>query len=188
MAGLLLMRSTARLGSATALAAWRAGAAMLLAGSIEGQMRQNVARALMIGVALIQGCSAASFQRPKPALDITGKWQGVSVTACGVMLLELARCNARERITFTLFQDGSDISGVYTCAYGTMICQDLNDRGKVVSSSINGSLARLRVEMPDGSSCMFNGTFQTESVVGGFACYQGGGLLEQGSWQAARLF
>jgi len=162
--------------------------AKLLVGSIEGQMRHNVARALMIGVALIQSCSAASFQQPKPALDITGKWQGISITSCGVMLLELARCNARERITFTLFQEGSDVSGVYTCTYGTMICQNLNQNGKVVSSSINGSLARLRVEMPDGSSCMFNGTFQSESVVGGYACYQGGGLLEQGSWQAARLF
>ena len=47
---------------------------------------------------------------------------------------------------------------------------------------------RYRVEMTDGSSCVFNGTFQTESVVGGYACYQGGGLLEEGGWKAARLF
>lgn len=151
-------------------------------------MIRSVAKALMIGFVLIQACSAASSQREAPALDVTGKWQGVTVTACGVMLLELARCNARQVITLTLFQDGSNLSGVYTCAYGTMICRDMNEHGKVVSSSINGSLARLRVEMPDGSSCMFNGTFRSQSVLGGFACYQGGGLLEQGSWQAARLF
>jgi hypothetical protein len=134
-------------------------------------MMRSVAKALMIGFMLIQSCSAASLQREKPALDVTGKWQGVTVTDCGVMLLDKGRCNARERITFTLFQDGSDLSGVYTCAYGTMMCRNMTEKGKVVSSSINGSLARLRVEMPDdGSSCMFNGTFQSESVVGGFAC------------------
>lgn len=152
-------------------------------------MIRSVTKTLMIGFVLIQSCSAASFQPEKPALDVTGKWQGDTVTACGVMLLDKGRCNARERITFTLFQDGADLSGIYTCAYGTMLCRSMNEHGKVVSSSINGSLARLRVEMPeDGSSCVFNGTFRSQLVVGGFACYQGGGLVEQGSWQAARLF
>jgi hypothetical protein len=152
-------------------------------------MIRSLTKALMIGFVLIQSCNAASFQGEKPALDVTGKWQGDTVTECGVMLLDKGRCNARERITFTLFQDGSDLSGVYTCAYGTMLCRNMNEHGKVVSSSINGSLARLRVEMPeDGSSCIFNGRFQSELAVGGFACYQGGGLLEQGIWRAARLF
>jgi hypothetical protein len=151
-------------------------------------MIRSVARTLMIGFVLIQSCSAASFQGENPALDVTGKWQGDTVTTCGEMLLEQGRCNAVERITFTLFQDGSDVSGVYTCAYGTMICRNMNEHGRVVSSSLNGALGRLRVILPDGSSCIFNGTFQSQSVVGGFGCYQGGGLLERGSWQAARLF
>lgn len=147
----------------------------------------TLSKAVIIGLMLMQGCGAASSARPKPTVDVTGRWQGTTITACGVMLLEMGRCNARQRITFTLFQDGSDVTGIYKCAYGTMICRDLNESGKVVSSSVNGSLARLRVVMPDGSSCMFNGNFQDESVVGGFACYQGGGLLEQGSWRAARM-
>jgi len=151
-------------------------------------MIRSVAKVLMIGFVLIQSCSTAFFQSEKPALDITGNWQGDTVTECGMMLMEQGRCAARERITFTLFQDGSDISGVYTCAYGTMICRNMNEHGRVVSSSINGALGRLRVMLPDGSSCIFNGTFRSESVVGGFGCYQGGGLLERGSWQAARLY
>lgn len=151
-------------------------------------MIRGAARLLMFAFVMVQSCGLASMEREKPALDVTGNWQGESVTACGVMLLELARCNAHQSITFTLLQEGSDVTGVYRCAYGTMICRDMNETGKVVASSINGSLGRLRVEMPDGSSCMFNGTFRSQSVVGGFACYQGGGLLEQGSWQAARMF
>jgi hypothetical protein len=151
-------------------------------------MMRSVAKILILGLVVIQSCTTASFQGEKPAFNVTGKWQGDTVTACGMMLVDRGRCNARERITFTLFQEGSDLSGVYTCAYGTMICRNLNEHGKVVSSSINGTLGRLRVEMTDGSSCVFNGTFQTESVVGGYACYQGGGLLEEGGWKAARLF
>ena len=147
-----------------------------------------MANTLVIGLVLIQSCSAAFFQREKPALDLTGKWQGDTVTGCGEILLEQGRCDAVERITFTLFQDGSDVSGVYTCAYGNMNCRNMNEHGRVVSSSVNGALGRLRVMLPDGSSCIFNGTFQSESVVGGFGCYQGGGLLERGIWQAARLF
>ena len=104
------------------------------------------------------------------------------------MLLEQGRCNAVERISFSLFQDGSKLTGVYRCSPGTMVCQNMNDGGQVVASTMEGSLGRIRVELPDGSTCMFNGNFQTESVVGGFGCYQGGGLLEQGSWKATRLF
>jgi hypothetical protein len=145
-------------------------------------------RALLIGYALLQGCGAASFPAQKPTLDVTGNWQGTSVTACGVMLLEQGRCNAVQRISFSLFQDGTKLTGVYKCSVGTMVCQNMNEGGPVVASTLEGSLARIRVELPDGSTCIFNGNFKTESVAGGFGCYQGGGLLEQGRWQATRLF
>ncbi len=151
-------------------------------------MIKTLSRALLIGCALLQACDLISSSAQKPALNVTGNWQGTSVTACGVMLLEQGRCNAVERISFSLFQDGSKLSGVYRCSPGTMVCQNMNDGGQVVASTLEGSLGRIRVELPDGSTCLFNGNFQTESVVGGFGCYQGGGLLEQGSWKATRLF
>ncbi len=146
------------------------------------------AKALLIGLALIQACGMVSSPAQKPNFDVTGTWGGTSITNCGVLLYDKYRCNAMQRITFTLFQDGSDLSGVYSCSYGTMVCFNMNDKGRIVSSTLNGSLARMRVMMPDGSSCIFNGTFRPESAVGGFACYQGGGLLEQGGWQATRLY
>jgi len=151
-------------------------------------MIKTLSRALLIGYALLQACAAISSPALRPTLNVTGNWQGTSVTACGVMLLEQGRCNAVERISFSLFQDGSKLTGVYRCSPGTMVCQNMNEGGPVVASTLEGSLGRIRVELPDGSSCMFNGNFKTESVVGGFGCYQGGGLLEQGSWQATRLF
>jgi hypothetical protein len=107
---------------------------------------------------------------------------------CGKLLMERSRCEAEENITFTLFQDGTDVSGTYHCSFGTMICRNMNDTGSVTSSSVSGSLARLRVMLPDGSSCIFDGNFGAESGAGNFFCYQGGGLLEQGIWKVARLY
>jgi hypothetical protein len=145
-------------------------------------------RVWLAGCAIAQACSALAAPHPKPDLNITGNWQGTSITACGVMLLEQGRCNAVQNISFSLFQDGTAISGIYRCSIGTMICRNMNDGGQVVSSTLEGSLGRLRVELPDGSTCIFNGNFKSETVAGGFGCYQGGGLLEQGSWRATRLF
>src|SRR5215469_6215838 len=132
---------------------------------------------------------APQFGDPeKPAVNVTGTWQGNTVTSCGKMLYEQGRCGAVELITFTLFQDGADVKGIYRCAFGTMVCRNMNDSGRVVSSSVSGSLARLRVMLRDGSSCMFDGHFKDESAAGSFLCYQGGGLLEQGRWKVARLY
>lgn len=146
------------------------------------------ANALLAGFLIVQGCAALYPAPEKPAIDITGSWQGNTITSCGVMLLEKGRCAARELVTFTLFQNGSDINGVYRCATGTMVCRSMNESGRVVSSSIAGSLARLRVMLPDGSSCMFDGHFRSQSAAGAFFCYQGGGLIEEGQWKLARLY
>ena len=145
-------------------------------------------RILLLGLLAVQACGAAVFKSPAPTVDVTGTWQGSSITSCGVMLLDKFRCAAVERITFTLFQEGDRVNGTYHCAIGTMICRNLNDSGSVVSSSVSGSLARLRVMLPDGSSCMFDGHFSTDRAGGNFFCYQGGGLLEQGAWKVARLY
>jgi hypothetical protein len=143
---------------------------------------------LWLGLLAIQACNAAAFQQPKPSVDVTGTWQGSSITSCGKMLADQSRCEAKQLITFTLFQDGPDVNGTYHCATGSMICREMNDSGRVVSSSVSGSLARLRVMLPDGSSCLFDGHFQSESAMGNYFCYQGGGLLEEGIWKVARLY
>jgi len=151
-------------------------------------MTRALPGALLSGLLMIQSCGSLIPPPDKPSIDITGTWQGSTVTSCGVMLLEKGRCAATERITFTLFQNGADVNGIYRCAIGTMICRNMNNSGKVVSSSVTGSLARLRVMLPDGSSCMFDGHFRSLSAAGSFFCYQGGGLVEQGRWNLARLY
>jgi hypothetical protein len=143
---------------------------------------------VLTGLMLITAC-AANYPKPeRPALDITGTWEGTTITDCGMVLLEQGRCMAMERVTFTFFQQGSDLSGFYTCRPGTTVCRNMNVSGKVVSSTLEGSLARIRVMHPDGSSCIYNAHFRSQSAAGGFACYQGGGILEQGRWKVSRAY
>jgi hypothetical protein len=152
-------------------------------------MIKSLSRFLLLALLAIQACGVAAFQYEKPTVNVTGTWRGTTTTYCGVMLLEKGRCGAVERISFTLFQNGADVNGTYHCAIGNMICRNMDDSGAVVSSSVTGSLARLRVMLSsDGSSCIFDGHFQQESAGGSFFCYQGGGLVEQGQWKVARLY
>jgi|SRR5579885_609877 hypothetical protein len=153
-------------------------------------MASKIGKSVLLALLMVQGCSAAALQWEKPTVDVTGTWQGASVTSCGAWtLVDHTRCGAVQRISFTLFQDGADVKGTYHCAIGTMVCRNLADSGQVVSSSVTGSLARLRVMLSqDGSSCIFDGHFQAESGGGAFFCYQGGGLLEEGHWKVARVF
>ena len=152
-------------------------------------MIKTLSRFLLLGLLVIEACSAAAFQPEKPTVNVTGTWRGTTTTNCGVMLLEKGRCGAVQRISFTLFQDGADVKGTYRCAVGTMVCRSMDDSGPVVSSSVSGTLARLRVMLTtDGSSCIFDGHFQQESAGGSFFCYQGGGLVEEGQWQVARWY
>jgi hypothetical protein len=68
-------------------------------------MAKSLFRSLLLALLLMQACSAAALQPEKPTVNVTGTWQGATVTSCGVMLLEKGRCGAVQRITFTLFQN-----------------------------------------------------------------------------------
>lgn len=152
-------------------------------------MFKTMARFLFLGLLTVEACAAAALQADKPTVNVTGTWRGTTKTYCGVLLLEKGRCGAVQRVTFTLFQDGADVKGTYHCSIGNMVCRNMDDSGPVVSSSVSGSLARLRVVLTnDGSSCLFDGHFQEASAGGSYFCYQGGGLVEQGQWQLARWY
>ncbi|HKD66381.1 MAG TPA: hypothetical protein VKB84_06035 [Candidatus Binataceae bacterium] len=148
-------------------------------------MLRTLYRSVLLVLLATQACGTV---QEKPTVDVTGTWQGSTVTSCGVILFDKGRCGAVQRITLTLFQEGADVNGTYRCVFGTMVCRNMNDGGRVVSSSVMGSLARLRVMLPDGSSCLFDGHFNADSAGGNFFCYQGAGLVEQGEWKVARLY
>lgn len=141
---------------------------------------------LFAGCALSRGSSA----KP-PVLDVSGVWEGASkVTPCGFTQAE-SMCNTVNRITLALVQKESTITGSYRCGYGNYICRDggLDLAGYIATGAIAGRRISMRVMIPaDVSSCMFYGRFEARRAFGSYSCYQGGGIVEQGIWEAARLY
>jgi hypothetical protein len=139
--------------------------------------------------------SSAAAPPPQTASGIengasaAGVWQGTTLATCAAFAYLPSRCNAEQKVTITLLQspDGR-FTGRYTCAYGNMDCYDANYTGKVIEAILNGSRLSIRVIMPDGTSCIYTGMNVNQSINGGYTCYQGGGLIEQGSWQARRSY
>jgi hypothetical protein len=138
-------------------------------------------------IVLVFTCTAiqASEKRSYAGTSVAGGadiWTGTTrVTPC---FFPSARCNAVNNVTFSFVPKGNDIKGRFTCAYGTLNCRNggADDTGKIVSGSISGNLIRFSVIVPaDVSNCYYNGKLTSSTTIhGGYACYQGGGLLEQG--------
>jgi hypothetical protein len=134
--------------------------------------------------------SAIIAARAQPAGDFTGLWKGtIRVFPCRPGL-ERGRCNAVNNITFTIIQDGSKISGHYTCSIGNYICRNGNadKTGKIVSGDADGRNIRFNVMIPDDvSSCRYNGiSLAPGQMRGSYTCYQGGSIAEQGSFNVTR--
>jgi len=119
----------------------------------------------------------------------TGVWQGSTLASCVPFAHFMSRCDAEQVVTITLLQspDGK-FTGRYTCAYGNMDCFHANDTGKVMNATITGKRMNIRVLMPDGTSCIYTGVNVNQTINGGYTCYQGGGLIEEGSWKAHRSY
>ena len=119
------------------------------------------------------------------SVGVLGTWEGTSVARCPGS--SPGRCNAQQKVSITLQEaNNSTIAGSYTCAYGNQTCLRQNNTGTVAAVRQTGSRITFRVIMPDGTSCIFTGNVANHTISGGYSCYSGGGLLEQGSWLAHR--
>jgi hypothetical protein len=123
------------------------------------------------------------------ASSVSGVWQGTTLATCAAFVSIPSRCNAEQKVTIRLTETpGGGFTGTYSCAYGNMDCYDANYSGKVIAASVDGSRLSIRVLMPDATSCVFSGTDTDQNINGGYTCYQGGTLIEQGTWQAHRSY
>ena len=139
----------------------------------------------------IQACTSVNdqAQTPRVTADIGGQWSGISVASCIPFQTPSGRCNAQQKVTFSFVQNESGWSGSYSCAYGNMVCRNGNDLGQVASVTSSGSdFTLIRVQLSDGTSCLFKGIFQKTKVNGVYSCYGGAAVIEQGSWRASRDF
>jgi hypothetical protein len=118
-----------------------------------------------------------------------GVWQGTTLASCAAFAHLPSRCNAEQVVTITLLPGPKGkLTGRYTCAYGNMDCFHMNDTGRVMDVSLAGTRMNVRVIMPDATSCIYTGMNVNETINGGYSCYQGGGLIEEGSWRARRSY
>jgi hypothetical protein len=121
--------------------------------------------------------------------DFAGVWQGTTLASCAAFAHLPSRCDAEQKVTITLLQGANGkFSGSYTCAYGNMDCYHENTTGKVIDVTTARARMTIRVIMPDATSCIYTGLDVNQTVNGGYTCYQGGGLIEEGSWQARRSY
>ena len=117
---------------------------------------------------------------------MVGVWQGLTLANCSTSPEN--RCNAQQKITLTMIEGDSGLTGYYRCAYGTMNCYNMNETGKIVSATLNGGQMTARVAMPDGTSCIYTGRTSGNDINGGYSCYGGGGQIESGSWRGQRSY
>ena len=124
----------------------------------------------------------------------TGLWEGTSTATCLPFQPDITRCNAVQKITLRMFQEGSKLTGQYTCAPGNIVCRDSNTTGTIADGKVRDGNAGLRVMLPDGSSCLFNGrpsagvTAPAVRLTGSYFCMQGGGFIERGSFRVERSY
>ncbi len=148
---------------------------------------------LMLAVALFEGSGirpAGAQPAPAQPAGFTGIWKGTLRVGPCMAMRNSSRCNAINKISFTIIQDDSKVSGHYTCAIGTQICRNGNadNTGKIVGGNVSGNTIRFSVIVPaDVSSCQYNGVTQAPGQMrGAYTCYQGGSLEEQGSFEVSR--
>jgi hypothetical protein len=119
---------------------------------------------------------------------ITGVWEGTSVADCsGVRIADMGRCEAMQNITFTMFQEGGDVSGYYRCAFGTQECRNLAETGVIKNGIMEGRRLMMRVMLDDGSMCYFTGIPAGDRLDGRYSCMNSG-LYEAGRFRTQRSY
>jgi hypothetical protein len=195
---------------------------LILAGKISVQARGKISDKIswwpaLAALAMLAGCAAGESQpytpsRAEPVAQaspsaesgaageagFTGLWEGTSTATCMPLQPDITRCNAQVKITLQMFQQGSKLTGRYGCAFGNMVCRDSNTTGTISDGKVREGGVGMRVMLPDGSSCLFNGRPSSNAqnqqsgsqnqLTGSYFCMQGGGYIEQGRFQVERNY
>jgi hypothetical protein len=136
------------------------------------------------------GSGALTAQSESPAMQaVTGHWEGVTSADCiGDTTANPGRCHAMQNITLTMLQQGDEITGYYTCAFGNQVCRNLNESGVIRRGVMTGRRLLMRVMLGDGSMCFFTGMPMGGVMEGRYSCLQGGGIVERGAFRTERSY
>jgi hypothetical protein len=119
---------------------------------------------------------------------VSGVWQGISISDCVGEPADPGRCSAMQRITLTMFQQGATVTGFYKCAYGNQVCRHMDETGVIRNGTLKSTRLMMRIMHEDGSMCFFTGRPDGDRFEGGYECLQGGGIVEQGTFQTRRTY
>jgi len=122
------------------------------------------------------------------ARGVSGVWQGISISDCVGEPSDPGRCSAMQRITLTMFQQGTEVTGFYKCAFGNQMCRHLDEAGVIHNGTLKSTRLMMRIMHEDGSMCFFTGRPDGDRFEGGYECLQGGGIVEQGTFQTRRTY
>jgi len=164
----------------------------------DGPAQRSIARLGLALAIFIVGSCAASPPHGKPledtagqrhaTMDVSGLWQGTTRVLCIPGTYEPGRCDAVNKIIFSILQEDHDLSGRYRCQTGNMVCRNegITNSG-AIKGTLEGQRLSFRVYLPgDGSSCLYSGRMSYTSAGGTYNCYQGAGLVETGQWHVNR--
>jgi hypothetical protein len=97
-----------------------------------------------------------------PIINMAGTWKGTATSA--------VTKNATN-ITLVLAQIGSDVSGSYSCAAGTVAC--IRPKGeftaRINQSNFTGGVVFIDI-IPSGPSCSLHGSFSDETLIAQYTC------------------
>jgi hypothetical protein len=94
-------------------------------------------------------------------------------------------------IEFKISKRDSKLDGAYRCSAATMACRNANDVGQIIAGTVSARvLSDMRVVLPDGSNCVFNGEVLAQGRIlsGNYVCQAAGEIVEDGTWEARRQF
>jgi hypothetical protein len=145
--------------------------------------RKAIRIVLLLAATLAPATALPAERTPQ---KVTSYWTGTTEAGCGALVTNPARCGAVQNITLTLVEEGSKITGSYTCSFGTQNCRGMQNVGKVVRGSLSGERVEFAVLTPDGSTCRYTGLLAHDSGRGAYNCKGGTRLGERGSWRVNR--
>lgn len=137
----------------------------------------------LVIILIIAAIVPAAWPNPD---SITTHWVGTTQARCGSMVTEHNRCGAVQNITLSLVQDGTNISGSYTCAFGNMNCRGMQREGDITRGTLRGRRLEFSVMAPDRTVCRFTGLLEQDSGRGTYTCRGGSHLAERGTWRLQR--
>jgi len=136
-----------------------------------------------------QACASVTDQSQLPSVpaDVGGQWS-VSPSP-HVFRFRLPPQMYAQQSDVRLYPGRINMVGLLLVCVREYGCRKaMKNLAKLLVTASGATLQLIRVQLSDGTSCLFKGIFEKAEVKGVYSCYGGAAVIEQGSWRATRDF